>query len=920
MQNTTAQLAANGVKDYVGLTEAAGNLNAVAGGNADTFKSVAMVMTQTAGAGKLTTENWNQLTDAIPGAAGRIQESMLKAGTYTGNFRDAMEKGEITADEFSAAIMDLGMSDVAKEAATSTSTMEGAMGNLEAAVVGGLTDAFNLFKPTVTSAMSVAADKISAFSGKATTGLQGVIKLVRDGDFSAELRDAFNVEEDSPVVDFLLTIRDTAASTFDTAKQKVSDFLTAFQNTGPAQAASDIFAAVWESCKSLAGAAGDLIGQFTPLLDSMGGAAGAGTALGDASTAPPASWATWPTNSPRSATGERDAEPISAALVGIGTGFAVFKAASVISAVVTALQGFSVASTAASVAQWALNVAMNANPIVLIIALIAALVAGLIYFFTQTEAGRNIWSKFTSFVGSCASNIIGFFQSLPGKIGAFFSSAAQFAQNTWNNVVSWFSGLPGRILSAIGNVGRLLYDAGSSIISGFLDGLKSMWNNVTGWIGGIGDWIKEHKGPPAYDAIMLVNNGRLIMKGFARGLRTGFDTDVRRTIGSINGRYPTSCSTAAPPPAVRRPVRPPFSTSRSTRPWTARAWHAKSGRFSATTTGSEATSGAAVFHVPRLGRRLGCRQRPRQRRGRVGRLQHPVGHRRHRPAARPVRDDVPATRLDRLAHRPRPHPGRRARARADLGATHMGMLRDDMGAWSAQRMRLDAMHQAYTPGNPFGKSSAATTLFDGLVQNGGEARPRGDGWLLELSASSRMILWKRMQKQGPISSDARYTGLHWVGTMAERLTELNRRAGEADAPQANANGLPITASVAPYRTDDYPSQLALLHRLYAHSRMWPLWYEYPDRDASRIDYMPFGAPASIGIDDTARLTVTDWTGETLDGLDAADVITDDEQSLTIPEPVTQFVIQGKTAKASDGALEFDQHETALTDMGRCRRT
>lgn len=68
IQNTTAQLAANGIKDYTGLTEAAGNLNAVAGGNADTFGSVAMVLTQTAGAGKLTTENWNQLADAIPGA------------------------------------------------------------------------------------------------------------------------------------------------------------------------------------------------------------------------------------------------------------------------------------------------------------------------------------------------------------------------------------------------------------------------------------------------------------------------------------------------------------------------------------------------------------------------------------------------------------------------------------------------------------------------------------------------------------------------------------------------------------------------------------------------------------------------------------------------------------------------------------
>lgn len=56
IQNTTAQLASNGIGDYTGLTQAAGNLNVVAGGNAETFKSVAMMLTQTAGAGKLTTE------------------------------------------------------------------------------------------------------------------------------------------------------------------------------------------------------------------------------------------------------------------------------------------------------------------------------------------------------------------------------------------------------------------------------------------------------------------------------------------------------------------------------------------------------------------------------------------------------------------------------------------------------------------------------------------------------------------------------------------------------------------------------------------------------------------------------------------------------------------------------------------------
>lgn len=139
VSNTVAQLGANGVDNFEALTEAAGNLNAVAGGNADTFQSVAQVLTQTAGAGKLTTENWNQLTDAIPGASGVLQQAMLDAGAYTGNFREAMEDGEISAEEFNAAIMELGNSDAAKQAATSVSTVEGAVGNLEATITDMIT-------------------------------------------------------------------------------------------------------------------------------------------------------------------------------------------------------------------------------------------------------------------------------------------------------------------------------------------------------------------------------------------------------------------------------------------------------------------------------------------------------------------------------------------------------------------------------------------------------------------------------------------------------------------------------------------------------------------------------------------------------------------------------------------------------------
>lgn len=167
IQQITASLASNGVKDYDSLAESLGNLNAVAGGSPETYGRLGSVLTQTAGAGKLTTENFQQLADAIPGASGMLQDALLQAGAYTGNFRDAMAAGEITAEEFNAAIMQLGTDPIAVEAAKSTETFEGSIGNLNASIVGLITQLLNELKPAFTAVMDVLSGVVGWISANA---------------------------------------------------------------------------------------------------------------------------------------------------------------------------------------------------------------------------------------------------------------------------------------------------------------------------------------------------------------------------------------------------------------------------------------------------------------------------------------------------------------------------------------------------------------------------------------------------------------------------------------------------------------------------------------------------------------------------------------------------------------------------------
>lgn len=190
IQSMTSKLAANGVKGFDKLAEAAGNLTAAAGGGKNEFAAFGYAMVQVNAAGRLMTQDWNQIANAIPGGAGKIMQALKDMGAYTGDFRDAMAKGKISAEDFNKAITQLGFDEVAIKAAQSATTFEGAWGNLEASLNKELTGSLREVKKPMTELINAVADglvpqlgeKLAPAAQSAAGWIQRLADSVKSGE------------------------------------------------------------------------------------------------------------------------------------------------------------------------------------------------------------------------------------------------------------------------------------------------------------------------------------------------------------------------------------------------------------------------------------------------------------------------------------------------------------------------------------------------------------------------------------------------------------------------------------------------------------------------------------------------------------------------------------------------------------------
>ena len=215
--------------------------------------------------------------------------------------------------------------------------------------------------------------------------------------------------------------------------------------------------------------------------------------------------------------------------------------------------------------QWALNVALNANPIGLIVIAIAALVAGLVIAYKKSETFRKIvdgafravqkaasfafeWVKknwplllaiITGPIGLAVYAVVKNWDRIKAATSAAWDAVKGAISGAWDaitsrianavdriktnigRIVGFVQAVPGKILHAIGNLGRLLWDAGRAVIQGLIDGIKDKFGDLIDVLGTASDLIQRNKGPIEKDRLLLKPAGIAIMEGLIKGIESG---------------------------------------------------------------------------------------------------------------------------------------------------------------------------------------------------------------------------------------------------------------------------------------------------------------------------------------------------------------------------------------------------------------
>ena len=229
---------------------------------------------------------------------------------------------------------------------------------------------------------------------------------------------------------------------------------------------------------------------------------------------------------------------IEAAIVGITTALIAFKAASVITAIISAWQAYAAATEGATVAQWLLNVAMTANPIGLLVAAILGLIAVIVVLWNKSDEFRGfwlgLWDKLKEVVGIAVD-----------KIKKVVSGIFDFFKNNWQTILLF-------LINPFAGFFKYAYDhfdgfrkKVDTIAKNVKDTFANVWNTLKTKAGEAWNGVKEvfstvaeffqKTFSGAWQKVKDVfSTGGKIFDGIKEGIVDSFKTIVNAIIRGIN--------------------------------------------------------------------------------------------------------------------------------------------------------------------------------------------------------------------------------------------------------------------------------------------------------------------------------------------------------------------------------------------------
>lgn len=168
-------------------------------------------------------------------------------------------------------------------------------------------------------------------------------------------------------------------------------------------------------------------------------------------------------------------------ITAIGAGFVAWNVVQIVSGAIQAFTSFTSALKVAKTAFSALDLAMKANVIGIVITAVAALVAGIVYLWNNCDSFRNFWLKMWEGIKTAFSATVNWLKSAAASISQFFSNAWTAIKNAWSAASGFFSGIWTGIKNTFSSVGSWfgnIFKSAWSAITGAFSGVTSFFGNV----------------------------------------------------------------------------------------------------------------------------------------------------------------------------------------------------------------------------------------------------------------------------------------------------------------------------------------------------------------------------------------------------------------------------------------------------------